>query len=104
MGYTWSNLLRAWQNLLMLSELPSTMLPKRAMETDAEQNKKQILALLSLCCPHLYLVAVTVVLVSSEALRLGGSTIGVNLVCAFAEIYRILDGKPASLPICDHAL
>lgn len=73
------------------------------MENVAEQKKKNhVLPLLSLCFPHLHLVTVTVVLVSSEALRLGGSTIAVSLVWAFAEICRILDGKPASLPICDH--
>lgn len=97
MGNTWTNLPRAWQSLLMLSEFPSTILPKRAVEIVAEQKEKQVLALLSLCCPHLHLV-------SSEALRLGGSTIAISLGWAFAEIYRILGGKPASLPICDHAL
>lgn len=39
-------------------------------------TKKQVLALLSLCCPHLHLVTVThAVLVSSEALGLEGSMI-----------------------------
>lgn len=38
MGYTWIKLQRAWQNLLMLSELPSTTFPKRAVETAAEQK------------------------------------------------------------------
>lgn len=87
------------------AELPSTMIPKRAVETVAEKKKKNRSWLCwAYGCPHLHLVTVTVVLVSSEALRLGGSTIAVSLVWAFAEIYRILDGKPASLPICDHAL
>lgn len=44
------------------------------MEVVTEQ-KNQVLALLSLCCPHLHPVTVTwAVLVSSEALGLGGGT------------------------------
>lgn len=43
-------------------------------------------------------MTVTVVLVSSEALRLGGSTIAVSFVSAFAEIYRILDGNVPHCP------
>lgn len=45
-------------------------------------------ALLSLCCPHLHLLTTThVVPVSSKAFRLGGSTVAVSLIWAFADIY-----------------
>lgn len=43
------------------------------------KGKKQLLALLSLCCPHLHLVTIThAALVSSEALGLSGSMVAVS--------------------------